>query len=132
MSQQNVDRLVQGYASFNEGDSTALLDFLAPGFVYRPRSELPGNEPIVGREQFERVVHELWEVFAAPRFEVEEVIDLDDRIVAVIHQTSRGSSSGLAIDQRVTHVLDIENERATGLTVFTTRREALEAVGLSE
>jgi uncharacterized protein len=131
MSRENVERLVQGYASFNEGNSTALLEFLAPDFVYRPRSELPGNEPIVGREQFEQVLRELWEVFAGVRFEVEEVIDLDDRIVAVIRQTSRGRSSGLSIDQRVTHVLELEDGRATALRVFTTRSEALEAVGLS-
>ena len=78
------------------------------------------------------MLRELWETFDTPRFELEEVIDLDERIVAVIHQTSRGSSSGLAIDQRVTHVLEVEDGRATALRVFTTHREALEAVGLRE
>jgi ketosteroid isomerase-like protein len=130
MSRENVERLVQAYGSFNEGDRTALLAFLSPGFVYRPRSELPGNEPVAGREQFEQVLRELSEVFAAARFEVEEVIDLEHHIVAVIHQTARGASSGLAIDQRVTHVLEVEDGRATALLVFTTREEALEALGL--
>ena len=132
MSRENVERLVRGYESFNEGDSTALLEFLAPDFVYRPRPELPGNEATVGREQFEQVVHELRKVFAAARFEVEEVIDLEDRILAVIHQTARGGASGLSIDQHVTHVLQVEDGRATELSVFTSRAEALEVVGLSE
>jgi ketosteroid isomerase-like protein len=132
MSRENLDRLVAGYAAFNDRDSDALLGFLAPDFVYRPRPELPGNAPTVGPDEFQRAVRGLWDVVAAARFEVEEVIDLDDRIIAVIRQTGQGSSSGAPVEQQVAHLWQLEAGKATALWVFTTRDEALEAVGLSE
>ena len=130
MSRENVELLARGYAAFNEGDLAAILDLLSPEFVYRPRSELPGNRPTVGRNEFEHVLRELREVLTGIHVELEEVIDRDELMVAVTRQTSRGSSSGLPIDQRVTHVWRLEDGRATELSVYESRAEALQAAGL--
>jgi len=132
MSRENVELLMQGYRRFSERDATVFADFLATSFVYRPRAELPGNEPTTGRDQFEQTVRDLWAVFDPLRFDVVEVRDHGDVVLVVIHQTGRGHGSGLAIDQHVTHVWHIEDGRASELHVYGERAEAIEAVGQPE
>jgi ketosteroid isomerase-like protein len=132
MSRENVELLVQGYRRFSERDPTVFADLLVTDFVYRPRAELPGNQPTAGRDRFEQTVRDLWAVFDPLRFDVVEVRDHGDVILAVIHQTGRGHASGVAIDQHVTHVWRIEDGRASELDVYSERAEALEAVGQRE
>jgi ketosteroid isomerase-like protein len=79
---------------------------------------------------------EQWDdVFAAiPDFrsEPEAMVDAGDYVVATIHNTGRGASSGAAVEMRVPVVLEIREDKLVRLEVFETRAEALEAVGLRE
>jgi ketosteroid isomerase-like protein len=66
------------------------------------------------------------------RFIPERPISRGDCVVATIHNTWRGKSSGVAIDMRFAVVAQLRDDKLVRFEVFETRAEALEAVGLRE
>jgi ketosteroid isomerase-like protein len=72
-----------------------------------------------------------WEGFRA---EPEEYIVVDGRrILVLVHNTARGRSSGLELEQRsVANYFEIEGGRVTRLVLFWDRDRALASVGLAE
>ena len=132
MSQQNVEaRLRDIYTALNQGVDQALRDFLHPEFVYHAREELPGGGSYRGLDILDRLA-ELREIFHEVRFEPEEFIFSGRDVLVAVRGTGLGSGSGVPLDERLFHVWTIESSEALALSVYGTRGEALEAVGLSE
>ena len=81
------------------------------------------------REWF-RKMGEIWEEL---RFDPTEITDLDDeRVLAVAHTWARASESRIEISQNLTHVWTLRDRKVIRLDTYSTKAEALEAVGLSE
>jgi hypothetical protein len=53
-----------------------------------------------------------------------------DYVVATIHNTGRGTSSGVEVDMRFAVLAEIRDAKLVRFDVFRTRAEALEAAGL--
>jgi hypothetical protein len=53
-------------------------------------------------------------------------------VLVVTHITGRGASGGVPVDQRVFMLGRFQGERILWMRSFASRREALEAAGLSE
>ena len=81
-------------------------------------------------------VREFWrEAFLAwgdVKFEVEELIDAGDRVLAVIHERFVGRASGVPVETSHLAVYTLADSKVTQLQVFDEREPALEAAGLSE
>lgn len=71
----------------------------------------------------------VWEDY---RFEVEEMIDLGDRVLVLERQTARGKRSGAVISQEVGTLLTLRDGRITRWEYYWERPEALAAAGMSE
>jgi ketosteroid isomerase-like protein len=73
------------------------------------------------------------EVWARLAFDPSEISSLTaERVIAVVHTSGLAKGSGIEIDQELTHLWTVRDGKAIRLETYSTRREALEAAGLSE
>jgi ketosteroid isomerase-like protein len=71
----------------------------------------------------------VWEDY---RFEVERMIDLDDRVLVLETQTARGRRSGALISQEVGALLTLRDGLIVRWEYYWERSEALEAAGIAQ
>jgi len=69
----------------------------------------------------------VWEDY---RFEVEQMIDLGDRVLVLETQTARGRRSGAVISQDVGALLTLRDGRIVRWEYYWERADALEAAGI--
>ena len=94
--------------------------------------ELPDSVIHHGHDGFLRSIHDwesAWETYS---FDLEEFVDAGERVVAVLHTTAVGKTSGVELDRRDAQVFELRDGRVVRLDYFSTKADALEAVGLSE
>jgi ketosteroid isomerase-like protein len=73
---------------------------------------------------------EIWEEL---RFDPKEIIDLDEeQVLVVAHTSGHGRGSGIEISLDLTHVWTLRDGKVIRLNTYSTKAEALAAVGLSE
>jgi ketosteroid isomerase-like protein len=71
----------------------------------------------------------VWEDYT---FEVERMVDLEDRVLVLERHTARGKRSGAIIDQDVGTLLTLREGLITRWEYYWERSEALEAAGIAE
>ena len=136
MSQENVKIVQAVFAAWNAGDMEALLADVHPELVYHPRADEPDPTPHVGRDAFERLVYGFVDSFSEVTFEVLELIDAGDHVIAstVLHVVVRGqgSASGAGVSDTYVFVYKLRDGLVVEGWEYRTKQEALEAVGLRE
>jgi ketosteroid isomerase-like protein len=136
MSQENVEIVRAVFEAWNAGDMEALFAHFHPELVYHPRSDEPDPSPHVGRDAYERLVYGFVDSFSEVTVEVLEVIDAGDHVIAltVLHVVLRGqgSASGAGVSDTYVFVYKLRDGLVVEGWEYRTKREALEALGLSE
>ena len=66
------------------------------------------------------------------REEIEEIRDVDGRILVVSIQRGRGKGSGIDVESRYALIYELHGGKITGLRMYRSPEAALEAAGLSE
>jgi ketosteroid isomerase-like protein len=132
MSQENVALVRRVYEALERRDMDAVLSFFADDFEFDiSRHPIP-DFPNVGRgvEHLKRFFGTYLSGFSDYRVEVINVIEAEDKVVAVLHDTA---SLGAGFAERdFAQVWTFRDGAPVRLQVFTTTEQALEAVGLSE
>jgi hypothetical protein len=105
MSQENVDVVRRIYEAFARDDLTALLESLDPAIECYDRPSRPGADVYIGRTGFMRFWQSDREVFESVLYNPREDI---------------------------VNVWKVRCGKAVELRIYSTEREALEAVGLRE
>jgi ketosteroid isomerase-like protein len=85
-----------------------------------------------GTEGLRQATAEYLNVWEDYRFEVERMVDLDDRILVLETQTARGRRSGAVISQDVAAILTLRDGLIVRWEYYWDRADALEAAGVSE
>src|SRR2546423_7895380 len=134
MSQENVEIARAAFAAWNAGDRDmdAVFAHFHPALVYHPRADEPDPSPHIGREAFEGLALGFLEAFRNPEFDVEELIDAGDLVIASTVMHGRGSASGADVTDAYVFVYKLRDGLIVEGWEYRTRQEALEAVGLSE
>ena len=136
MSQENVEIVRAAFAAWNAGDMEAVFAHFHPELVYHPRADEPDPSPHVGRDAYERLVYGFVDSFSEVTFEVLELIDAGDHVIAstVLHAVLRGqgSASGAGVSDTYVFVYKLRDGLVVEGWEYRTKQEALEAVGLSE
>ena len=134
MSQENLDVVRRAHEAFNRRDVDAFLDDADPNLVWDwSRAIGPDREIFRGRDEVVRFIRSWWEAFDESVVVVDELIDAGDQVVFVFHGRQRGRGSGAEIEGRGSLLVwTFWGGKIVKGTLYQTRAEALEAVGLSD
>jgi ketosteroid isomerase-like protein len=132
VARTNVDALRRGYEALNNGDLSEVSALLDPEIEWQEDPGSPEAGEHRGRESFERFLHSWLESFDEFRVEPEEIIEHEDRLIALVRQSERGRSSGVEITIRIAHVWTIHDGRAVGWKSYPNREDALATIDRSE
>jgi ketosteroid isomerase-like protein len=101
MAPDNVQVLRDSLAAWNRGDLDGWLEYMGPGFEYRMARLFLGMEPLYrGREEmrmFWSTFREPWETIT---LEVDQIVDLGDRVVMLHTFRGTGKESGVEVAQQ--------------------------------
>ena len=133
MPRENLEIVREMYDRRERGDMHA-GEFVHPDIAFvRIGSELPDFagewHGIDGLRQATAEYLNVWEDY---RFEVEEMIDLGDRVLVLERQTARGKRSGAIISQDVGTLLTLRDGLIERWEYYWERPEALAAAGIAE
>jgi ketosteroid isomerase-like protein len=107
-------------------------EFVDPDIQFvRVGSELPDFAgEWHGIDGMRRATVEYLNVWENYRFEVEQMIDLGDRVLVLERQLARGKRSGADISQEVGTLLTLRDGKIVRWEYYWERAEALEAAGM--
>ena len=131
MSQENVEDLRRALQAFAQGDKAQWDELCDPDVEVVPIGDWPEGE-IRGRDaawDFFVATEEPWEPGS---YEMTEVFENDDHVVARLQRDMRGKSSGVEVHYDYWLVVTSRNAKALRLEWFEKRADALEAAGLPE
>jgi uncharacterized protein len=128
MSQENVEVVRRLFAAFDNQDWATALGFFDPTVEW----SAAGQGTQRGPEGVVTSLAEWFEPWEEHEVEAEEFADAGDQVLVVVRLTGRGASSNLEIDQRFFQLYSVRNGKITRMVEFVTRKQALEAAGLSD
>ena len=132
MSEENVELVRRTYEARQQGDYDALVSYFHPEIEFHAYPRSPGAGVYHGKQAFQEYLEDVWDQYERVRIEVEELLDAGDQVVAVttVHAVPKRGQQELTL-----HIIDVFAIR-DGLLAerrpYSTRKEALEAAGLSE
>jgi len=138
MSQeQNVELVRRGYEAFNRWavqpqGAPPIASLLHPDVEFHTYPTSPEAGVYQGRDAVIAYNQRLFEQFESTRVELEELLPVGDRVIVVSRQHAVPKAGAEAIVVRVIEVWTICDHMLAKRHTFSTREEALEAVGLRE
>jgi hypothetical protein len=135
MLHENVEWIGQFGDAWSRGDLEAVVaivqDQLAKGhlaadFEFEPLYFDRVYTGVEGMRELWADSIEAWEDYHA---EFDEIVDLDDHMLALTHVTGRGAAGGVPIDERIAILFRFQGETLVRAKSFASKQEALEAVG---
>ena len=112
-------------AALNRGDVDGMLARMDPQFEWRPLETSPVARVYQGHEDVRRYVEDWLGTFEGLRLDVEDLSEVADRVVAVVHGHGRGRGSGLQLDNRFCQVWTVSRGTAIAMEEHATREAAV-------
>jgi ketosteroid isomerase-like protein len=123
-------------------DAVARRDAVTPFEVYAEdivwdlsnssRGAIGVERAYEGHEGVRQHWREVLSAFGEIDFEVEELVDAGDRVLAAIRERDVGRASGVPVEAAHLAVWTLADGKVTRMQVFDDRRQAVEAAGLRE
>jgi ketosteroid isomerase-like protein len=133
LSQENVELVHRMCEAFLAGNLAAALDVLHADVTWHGTiGGLEEGRTAHGHDEvIEGFVEGLrdWERHS---LEAEDYLDAGDRVVVLWHEVGRGKASGVEVETRTAVVYTVRGDEVVEVQGYMDRRQALEAVGLSE
>jgi len=132
MSKENVEVVRQVAEAWKRDDRDAWLAIWHEAAEFYPlRSQLEGH-PYRGREGLRRFMTALDDDWEYVRFEVDEIRDAGEQVLALARFQARGRASRVELDYPIGIIMTVDRGLVVYARFYSDCREALEAVGLAE
>ena len=131
MSQENVDRFVEGTEAFNRGDVDAWLERYDTEVVFEPQVAAVDGAS-VGHDGLRAFAATIGDVYDQFQVRFHDVRDLGERVLALGEASTIGRESGVRMDQPLAIVASFREGRIVHFKDYGDKAQALAAVGLSE
>jgi ketosteroid isomerase-like protein len=130
MSQENIEVVQRFVERFNAGEFA--WDQMDPRVVWviDPPAFLAGTYH--GHDGVRTLLGRFTEIFDEASYEVDELLDAGDSVVALGRFRVRGVQSGATGTQPIAVVLKLRDGKLVAYRAYFDREQALEAVGLRE
>jgi ketosteroid isomerase-like protein len=136
MSQENVEIVRSIYDAVVQRDDVTPFEFYAEDIVWDMsnlrRAALYMKPVYHGHEGVRECWRESLAAFGEVDFEVEELIDAGDQVLAAIRERDAGRASGVSVEASHVAVWTLAAGKVIRLQIFDNRQAALAAVGLRE
>src|ERR1700730_4246792 len=135
MSEPNVEIVHRLYEAFNERDVDAVTELwaadaeLRPAFIGGGLIEGATYQGHAGIREFIAMQDETWATVKANPVTIR---DLGNAALIEVNLEAVGRARGIPVDVMTWNVCAIRDGKVTGLVVYTTKEEALEAAGLQD
>ena len=133
MSKENVEVVRRAYEAMNDREFSRAPQLLDPEVEFDLSRNILNPDIYRGYDGFERLVGVIEDVWDDFHFEVQELIDGGDCVVAEVTVAGTGRGSGVEAEMRVFNIWTLRGGKVIRLVGGSRERsEALEAAGLSE
>jgi hypothetical protein len=133
MSQENVKVVRQIVDAFNRRDLAVTTRDFDPEIEWTPGGPAAVERSVYrGLGEVSRALAAGWEAWELFQLEEREIRDLGDSVLWLGRAQLRGGTSQVEVDQEFAVHFLLAQDRVTRMHGYVSRREALEAVGLSE
>lgn len=126
MAADPVDVVRSMYEAFAAADAERIADHLQAD-VELIDPDLPGGGTFNGVHGVFDFLRLWGEPFRELHIDVEELIPIDHRVVAVVHQYGVAAASGAPVDMRDAHLWTVKDGLVTRIQLFLSREAALAA-----
>ena len=131
MPQKNVELVRAAYEAWNRGDLDAALENTHGDVQFVQDSRIPGAVQLVGRPAVRAWLESFQDTWAWFRVATERIEAVDeDRVLVVATVSAKGRMSGAKVEQRVGHVLTIDDGQIVRWDSYAAASDALEAMGM--
>jgi ketosteroid isomerase-like protein len=119
VSSDNVELVRRYYDDWNRGDVDAVVSAFAPDVEWHGHPRLPEPGPYRTRADVERWMAQFREAWGELAAEPVELIDAEDRVVALVHMTGRGRGSGVEVQGGVdVHVMALGSQGVCAFRIY--------------
>jgi uncharacterized protein len=132
MSWENLEIVRRMYDAYVTGDFEESLTCLDSEIEFSTPAEEPGGGTYQGHRGVIEAMTKWTGAWEEYRVEVEDLVDLDDHVLAAIRQRGRGRGSGVEVENQVFQLWTLRNGKVVQARMYYDQAEALEAVGLRE
>jgi ketosteroid isomerase-like protein len=133
MSQENVEIVRSAFQTFAAQGIDAALSFVLPDVVWYPTERWLDGSAYRGHDGVRSLAAAFSENFDDFRYDVYDVRDAQDRVVALVDMTGRIKHSGAEVSQRLGFVISGFRDGAfRELRAFANWPAALQAAGLAD
>lgn len=122
----------RGVDYFNSRDIAALVSNFHQDAEWIEDQRYPGAETFHGPVGVERSIRKWWDAWAEITMDLEEAIDLGDRVVVAGRVRARGHDSDVTVDAPFGGIYEFREGKVVRVRVLGNRAEALQAAGLDE
>jgi ketosteroid isomerase-like protein len=121
--------LVRGIIeALNRSDVDGMLTQMHPDFEWRPLEASPVARVYRGHEDVRRYVEDWLSTFESVRLDLEDPVEVADRVVVTVHGHGRGRASGVELVTRFCQVWTLRGGTAVGMEEYATREQGLAVV----
>jgi ketosteroid isomerase-like protein len=131
MQPGNVDVVRRLYAAMRMVDASAVIEYIDPDAEWIPDRRV-GEGPIRGRESLFEFFTDRASMFGELEIEVEELVELGDRVLVFLRLSGSGAASGAGFEIRIAHLWTFHDGILVRGEGYANRDEALAAAGLRE
>ena len=130
MAESEIARRIRaGTEHFNEGDFEAIRPTLAEEFeMHRRLGGLEDGDVVRGPDAF--IAWLKPNVFSSMKAEIVDLHEAEGAILVTVRSRAVGAASGVELEQDAFQVWEHDGERATKVTMYQDREEAVRAAGL--
>jgi ketosteroid isomerase-like protein len=121
----------RGFDAMSRGDVDAVLAEMAPAIEWYPTVDFAELGPFVGPAGIRKLMSMMLDAFDDFALEPQELVAVDDKVVAPVHQTGRGKGSGAVVEARYVLVFTFRDGKAVRVESFYDRDEALAAARIT-
>ena len=130
MSRENVEIVRQAYAAWQRGDVAAMLEDVDPEVVaYRAE---PDGSTWHGIEGLMGLISDWTANFGELIVTADAFVDAGDRVIARMHQTASGQTSGVEVEADFWCVHTFKDGKMVRYEIYADKAQAFEAAGLEE
>ena len=130
MSQENVELVRRGYEHLTQTGEFP-WELIDPAVEVHDPPTGPDSQVYLGHEGMRTALANVQQSFDEVNFEVEDIRDAGDDLVAFIRMRARGKGSTIEVEARIAHLWTMRDGKGVRVRVLD-REAALEAAGLAE